>query len=201
MRDAVATSLEAEFAVRSATLRAEYEAKLTEMRSSYPAQMARRLATSLMHTAGGSAAVAEFLAGLPAAMPTMDPLATTAPTAPPTPAPAVAVTPSAPARVAAPEAPVVAAPVSADDDDALVIEPWIDSARCTTCNECTNINKKMFAYNADKQATIKDPTAGTFQQLVTAAERCPVGIIHPGTPLNPNEKDLAKWTLRAAKFN
>jgi pyruvate-ferredoxin/flavodoxin oxidoreductase len=201
VRDAVATSLEAEFAVRSATLRAEYEAKLTEMRSSYPAQMARRLATSLMHTAGGSAAVAEFLAGLPAAMPTMDPLATTAPTAPPTPAPAVAVTPSAPARVAAPEAPVVAAPVSADDDDALVIEPWIDSARCTTCNECTNINKKMFAYNADKQATIKDPTAGTFQQLVTAAERCPVGIIHPGTPLNPNEKDLAKWTLRAAKFN
>jgi len=201
VRDVVATSLEAEFAVRSATLRAEYEAKLTEMRSSYPAQMARRLATSLMHTAGGSAAVAEFLAGLPAAMPTMDPLATNAPVAAPTPAPAAVTAPPAPAASAPAPAPVAAAPVEADDDDALVIEPWIDSVRCTTCNECTNINKKMFAYNADKQATIKDATAGTFQQLVTAAERCPVGIIHPGTPLNPNEKDLAKWTLRAAKFN
>jgi pyruvate-ferredoxin/flavodoxin oxidoreductase len=83
----------------------------------------------------------------------------------------------------------------------MVIDPWIDSARCTTCNECTNLNKKMFAYNTDKQAFIKDAAAGTFQQLVTAAERCPVSIIHPGTPLNPGEKDLPKWTARAAKFN
>lgn len=195
VRDVVATSLEAEFAVRSATLRAEYEAKLTEMRSSYPAQMARRLATSLMHTAGGSAAVAEFLAGLPAAMPSTDALATSVP------APAVTATPPVAPPVASVAASVPAAPVEADDDDALVIEPWIDSVRCTTCNECTNINKKLFAYNTEKQAIVKDATAGTFQQLVTAAERCPVGIIHPGTPLNPNERDLAKWTLRAAKFN
>jgi pyruvate-ferredoxin/flavodoxin oxidoreductase len=59
----------------------------------------------------------------------------------------------------------------------------------------------LFAYNADKQAYIKDVTAGTFQQLVTAAERCPVAIIHPGTPLNAKEKDLAKWVKRAEKFN
>ena len=58
----------------------------------------------------------------------------------------------------------------------------------------------MFAYNADKQAYIKDPSAGTFQQLVLAAERCPVSIIHPGTPLNPREKDLPKWIERAKKF-
>jgi pyruvate-ferredoxin/flavodoxin oxidoreductase len=83
----------------------------------------------------------------------------------------------------------------------LSIEPYIDSARCTSCNECTNLNGKMFAYNASKQATIKDPRAGTFQQLVLAAERCPVGIIHPGTPLNPKEKDLAKWVKRAEPFN
>jgi pyruvate-ferredoxin/flavodoxin oxidoreductase len=87
------------------------------------------------------------------------------------------------------------------EDDALSLEAWIDSARCTTCNECTNLNKKMFGYNADKQAFIKDARAGTFAQLVTAAERCPVSIIHPGSPLDPNEKDLAKWTTRAAKFN
>jgi pyruvate-ferredoxin/flavodoxin oxidoreductase len=107
---------------------------------------------------------------------------------------------AAPVPEAAPTAAPAPAP-AADDDDALVIEPWIDSVRCTTCNECTSINKKLFTYNADKQATIADPKAGTFQQLVTAAERCPVGIIHPGTPLNPNEKDLAKWIARAAKFN
>jgi pyruvate-ferredoxin/flavodoxin oxidoreductase len=105
----------------------------------------------------------------------------------------------APAPTAAtPAQPPAAAPA---DDDAMVIEPWIDSARCTTCNECTGINKKMFAYNADKQAYIKDASAGTFQQLVRAAERCPVSIIHPGTPLDPKEKDLDKWIARAAKFN
>ena len=86
-------------------------------------------------------------------------------------------------------------------DDAIEIEAYIESLRCTTCNECTNLNRKMFAYNANKQATVKDPKAGTFQQLVLAAERCPVKIIHPGTPLNPKEKDLAKWVTRAKPFN
>ena len=95
--------------------------------------------------------------------------------------------------------PVAAA--AADGDEPLVLEAYIDSARCTTCNECTNLNKKMFAYNADKQAYVKDAHAGTYQQLVTAAERCPVSIIHPGTPLNPKEKDLEKWVKRGAKFN
>ena len=81
------------------------------------------------------------------------------------------------------------------------MEPYIDSALCTTCNECTNLNPKMFAYNADKQAYIKDPKAGTFKQLVMAAERCSARIIHPGTPLNSKEPDLAKWMKRAEPFN
>jgi pyruvate-ferredoxin/flavodoxin oxidoreductase len=98
---------------------------------------------------------------------------------------------------------VVAEPVataSAAATDSLMIEPWIDSERCTTCNECTNANRKMFAYNADKQAYIKDPAAGTFAQLVQAAEKCPVAAIHPGTPLNQKEKDLEKWLKRAQAF-
>ena len=198
VRDLVATSLEAEFETRSASLRAEYEAKLTDLRASYPAQMARRLASALLTKAGGSAAVAEFLADLPAA-------ARRVGVATPAAAPISAVPAPALVAVAAPASatPVATAPVTtvADDDDAMVIEAWIDSARCTSCDECTNINKKMFAYNADKQAFIKDAIAGTFQQLVTAAERCPVSIIHPGTPLNPREKDLGKWVARAAKFN
>ena len=86
-------------------------------------------------------------------------------------------------------------------DEALVIEPWIETARCTTCNECTNLNSRMFAYDENKQAYIRDPRAGTFAQLVSAAERCPAGLIHPGSPLDPNEKDLVKWIARAAPFN
>jgi pyruvate-ferredoxin/flavodoxin oxidoreductase len=90
--------------------------------------------------------------------------------------------------------------VAAASVEAVRIDPYIDSERCTTCNECTNLNRKMFAYNADRQAYVKDATAGTFAQLVTAAEKCPVGAIHPGTPLNPKEKDLEKWLKRAQAF-
>jgi pyruvate-ferredoxin/flavodoxin oxidoreductase len=95
----------------------------------------------------------------------------------------------------------VAEPVKpAEEESSLTIEAYIDSERCTSCNECTNLNRKMFAYNADKQAYIKDAKSGTFAQLVQAAEKCPVGAIHPGTPLNPKEKDLEKWLERARAF-
>ena len=91
--------------------------------------------------------------------------------------------------------------MSTQTNSAVEIEAYIESARCTTCNECTNLNKRMFAYNEKKQATIKDPSAGTFAQLVQAAEKCPVRIIHPGSPRNPDEKNLDKWLARAAPFN
>jgi pyruvate-ferredoxin/flavodoxin oxidoreductase len=81
------------------------------------------------------------------------------------------------------------------------MEAYIETARCTTCNECTTLNSRMFAYNESKQAYIKDARAGTFAELVTAAERCPAGLIHPGTPLNPKEKNLEKWIKRAEAFN
>ena len=35
------------------------------------------------------------------------------------------------------------------------------------------------------RAYIKDITAGTYRQLVEAAESCQVAIIHPGQPRNP----------------
>lgn len=80
-------------------------------------------------------------------------------------------------------------------------EPYIESARCTTCNECTNLNNQMFAYNAEKQAYIADADAGTFRQLVEAAEGCQVSIIHPGKPRNPKEPGLEDLIKRAAEFN
>lgn len=209
VHDTVVGQLESEFAQRADAMRLDYEAKVAELKASLPTQIARRLAEGLLRNAGGSAAVAELLASLPPAVasphgngttapavPSQAPVsaAVTAPTAATVPAPTAAV-------VAAPTAPAVPATAPAADDEPLVLEAYIDSARCTTCNECTNLNNKLFAYDADKQAYIKDIKAGTFQQLVIAAERCPVMIIHPGTPINPKEKDLAKWLKRAEKFN
>lgn len=80
-------------------------------------------------------------------------------------------------------------------------DPFIETALCTTCDECTGINNKMFRYNDEKLAYIADANAGTFRQLVEAAEVCPVGIIHPGTPLNKDEPDLEELIERAKKFN
>ena len=59
-------------------------------------------------------------------------------------------------------------------------------------------NSAMFAYNEAKQAYIKDITAGTYRQLVEAAEVCPVAIIHPGKPRDPNEPGLEELVARAA---
>jgi len=59
----------------------------------------------------------------------------------------------------------------------------------------------MFAYNAEKQAYIADPDAGTYRQLVEAAEGCQVSIIHPGKPRNPKESGLDDLLIRAANFN
>jgi ferredoxin len=80
-------------------------------------------------------------------------------------------------------------------------EPWLDTPSCTTCDDCMGINKMMFAYNDDKQAYLKDPKAGTYEDLVRAAEICPAKCIHPGKPLNPSEPNLEELMARAAPFN
>ncbi|MBT8190715.1 MAG: ferredoxin, partial [Bacteroidia bacterium] len=88
-----------------------------------------------------------------------------------------------------------------ENTDMLVQDPYIETAMCTACDECIGINNKMFRYNEDKLAYIADSSAGTYRQLVEAAEACPVGIIHPGTPANQNEPDLSELIERANKFN
>ena len=91
--------------------------------------------------------------------------------------------------------------VEEEEDDVSFDEPWLDSESCTTCDDCININKMMFAYNADKQAYLKDARAGTYADLVKAAEICPAKCIHPGKPLNPSEPGLDELMARAAPFN
>lgn len=114
---------------------------------------------------------------------------------PAAPAPAVAqATPGAAAPAAAPAKAAEAEPEAASD------EAYIETPRCTTCEECININSKMFAYDANKQAYIASLEAGTYAQLVEAAESCQVSIIHPGKPWNANEPGLAELIKRAAVF-
>jgi hypothetical protein len=103
--------------------------------------------------------------------------------------------PAASTAVAA-EPPAAEEPAAPASDD-----PWIETIRCTTYNECTQINDRMFAYNADKRAYVADPDAGTFRELVEAAESCQVAIIHPGKPRNPNEPGLEELLARAEPFN
>jgi ferredoxin len=89
-----------------------------------------------------------------------------------------------------------------DGEDALSFdEPWLDTAMCTTCDDCMGINKMMFAYNDNKQAILADPKAGPYADLVKAAEICPAKCIHPGKPLDPNEPGLEELVARAEPFN
>lgn len=98
----------------------------------------------------------------------------------------------APAASAAPAA--EAAPAPSSD------EPWIETSRCSSCNECQNINDRLFGYNENKQAFIKDLGAGTYREMIEAAEACQVAIIHPGKPWNPAEPGLEELLERAKPF-
>ncbi len=80
------------------------------------------------------------------------------------------------------------------------VSAWIDSANCTSCDECININPKIFAYDDKKHAYVKDPKGGPYKDLVRAAEKCTAQVIHPGTPVDRSEKDLDKLIKRAEKF-
>ena len=80
-------------------------------------------------------------------------------------------------------------------------EAWIDTPLCTTCNECIELNKRIFQYDENKQAFIANPKGGPFADIVKAAESCPVKIIHPGAPQNPKEPGLDELIKRAEPFN
>jgi len=95
---------------------------------------------------------------------------------------------------AAAPAPAEAAPEASTD------EPYVETPRCTTCEECVQINNKMFVYDGNKQAYIANADAGTYRQLVEAAESCQVSIIHPGKPRNPAEPGLDELLERAQPF-
>jgi pyruvate-ferredoxin/flavodoxin oxidoreductase len=190
MRDAVTEGVTEEMESRLAALKAEYEAKITKLTTQYPLLIARRLAEGLL-----KAAASDTVAQLLEKAESWDGPAFKAPAAFEIPAP-TADTPAPVAAVAA----AVAAP-AADEDELMGNEPYIDTLRCTSCDDCLKINPKVFIYNDEQQAYIGDAKAGTFKQLVMGAEACPAECIHPGDPLNPKEKGLDKMIKRAEPFN
>ena len=209
VRDSLSGAMEAEFETKLATLTEEYEQKLAHLRATYPRAIARRMAEGLLKLGNGQMTVSDLLTRAEAT-PGLTPIGPVdgvdfgdGGVASPTKAPVADRAPSGDNGVSA-AASAVTAPAAAavaEEDEGLSMEAWIETARCTSCNECTNLNSRMFAYNESKQAYVKDPHAGTFAQLVQAAEKCPAGIIHPGDPVNPKEKGLEKWIQRAEPFN
>ena len=113
-------------------------------------------------------------------------------------APVAAPSAAAPVTAAAPapEAATAAAEEPARNPD----EAYIETERCSSCNECTQLNGKMFTYNENQQAYIKDVSAGTYAELVQAAENCQVAVIHPGKPRDANEPGLPELLERAKPF-
>jgi len=199
MREAVGETEARKLEQKLAALKSEYEAKITQLTTQYPVLVARKIAEGLLK-ANGSETVAQLLEKAEAwkgpafkAPQGLDFGAGGAAEA--RPKAAAEATAAAPVTEATPEA------AAEEDEGPLSSEPWIETIRCTSCDECTRINNKMFAYNEDGLAYIKDPRAGTFRQLVEAAEKCAPSIIHPGDPLNPDEKGLDQLIKRAEPFN
>lgn len=125
-------------------------------------------------------------------------------TAQPLPQAAAAAAAEAPAPAETDTAEAAPAPVEAEEDEeetSALDDPYIDTPLCTSCDDCTKINNQIFAYDGNKQAYIKDPAGGPYKDLVKAAEKCPVKIIHPGKPKNPDEPGLDDLIKRAAPFN
>ncbi|MBU1700453.1 MAG: ferredoxin [Candidatus Eisenbacteria bacterium] len=152
-------------------------------------------------------AASEAMGGLAAMLLDLDAGAMTAPLSTPR-----AASPAAPARSKAPTAPAPSDPAEAEtraeaagpaeaEEDISFDEPWVGTPLCTSCNDCTVINPLLFVYDENKQVRIGDPHAGTFAQLVAAAEKCPGRCIHPGKPLNPDEPNLEDLIRRAEPFN
>lgn len=92
-----------------------------------------------------------------------------------------------------------AKPAAAASSDYMA--PWLETEHCTSCDECTKLNSKIFTYNNDKKAYIRNPEGGPYTDLVKAAEKCTAGVIHPGLPADKNIPDIEKWIKRAEKFN
>lgn len=170
---ATRAEVEAKAAEEKAAMQAEFEAELGRVRAEAAAEVMGKLTDVLLGM--------DFTSGAPR--------------------PAFAASAAAPVP-AVEEAVEEVAPAPVEEEEVeLVEEAWIDTPLCTTCNDCLEINPLMFLYNDTNMAVIGDLNAGTYKQMVEAAEICPSKCIHPGQPWDPSEPGLDELKERAAKFN
>ncbi|MBW2398032.1 MAG: ferredoxin [Deltaproteobacteria bacterium] len=155
-----------------------YSEAIANARSDGAREAMQRLATRLVYSDAPVAAAA--IAGMSAVAPAVPD----------------AVAPS----TAEPAAPEVVAE-KAEQQPLAIIDPYIDTVLCTSCNDCTDLNPRLFAYDANKQAFIADAGAGSFAELVKAAKLCPAKCIHPGQPRSDDATATPKLIAQAAKFN
>ena len=77
-------------------------------------------------------------------------------------------------------------------------EAYIETARCTTCNECTQINDKMFAYNENKQAYIADSERRHLRAAGRGGGKLP-GVDHPSRQAAQPERAGPRRTAQARR--
>ncbi len=171
---ATRAEVEAQAATEKAAMQAEFEAELARVRAEAASEVMGKLTDVLLGM--------DFTSGAPR------PAFTSAAAA-------------KPAAVPAEEEVVEEAAAPVEEEEELIEEPWIDTPLCTSCNDCLAINPLMFVYNDTNMAVIGDLSAGTYKEMVEAAEICPSKCIHPGQPWNPSEPGLDELKERAAKFN
>ena len=167
---------EMEVARQVAQAKAEFDAELERVKTETAAEVMSRLTDSLLGMDLSSGAVRPAVAA---------------------PAPSIA---QETVAAQADEEASAAAEVVAQEQESFA-DPWIDSPLCTTCNDCTDMNPLMFVYNDSKQAYIADLSAGTYKQMIEAAEICPSNCIHPGKPWDDSEADLDDLLERAQPYN
>ena len=175
-------SAEAAFEDEKEQLLATHAEELAQLRNTASTEAMHGLAQMLLDTDVGSLAEVTLSSGSVAA---------------PTSAPVVepAAESGATPETAAPEAP------TEEEEEESFTEPWVDSVLCTSCNDCLTINDRVFVYDDNKQVYLADATAGTYKEIVEAAEKCPAECIHPGLPLDKSEPNLEALTQRAEPFN
>ncbi len=81
------------------------------------------------------------------------------------------------------------------------LAPWLETAECTSCDECININPQIFAYNEAGKAYIINPKGGPYKDIVKAAEKCTAQVIHPGLPVDGHKPEIKALIARASKYN
>lgn len=179
----LAVEMESDFHSRMNQVKGDYQSELNRVKEEAARDAMAKLAAVLLDldvaSVGTSSAAASVVAPAPMETTTAE-----------TPAVAAHVDPE-------PKAEPVAKPVAAGPVE---IAAWIDTPLCTSCGECVDSEPSIFAYNEEKMAIVVNPRGGSFADLVKSAERCPVSIIHPGTPWDKEDPDLAELLERAKPF-